>query len=204
MNMFQELDYLIELIFETYINISHSWGKNNEHRLFNLKKKCISGIRDNPALFNLNWAYRDFITLNEEIIHFIFLLGQLKQIINTRIKTRNSIEYKIENYLLSHENGKVPINKCLNDLFGIRMILSDDPTHEEIRKHIIEKYPALRCIDSSKNDYTATHVYFRDDNYSFPWELQIWKIRDKDNNIKSHKKYKQDYTGWERQSKGGF
>lgn len=42
--------------------------------------------------------------------------------VNIRTKAKNSIEYKIKNYIENHENGKVPINKCLNDLFGIRII----------------------------------------------------------------------------------
>lgn len=52
--------------------------------------------------------------------------NELGQIINTRVKTHNSIEYKIENYRSNHEDGKIPINKCLNDLYGIRIILSED------------------------------------------------------------------------------
>ena len=28
-------------------------------------------------------------------------------------------------------------------------------------------YDNLKCIDSSKNEYKATHIYFRKDNYTF-------------------------------------
>lgn len=38
-------------------------------------------------------------------------------------------------------------------------------------------------------------------NNLFPWELQIWKKEDEENNLISHKMYKQDYTSWESEHK---
>lgn len=60
-------------------------------------------------------------------------------------------------------------------------------------------------MDSSKKEgnYKAIHVYFNKDNYAFPWELQIWNKQDEENNLESHKKYKQDYIKWESENKGG-
>ena len=45
----------------------------------------------------------------------------------------------------------------------------------------------------------ATHIYFqglRGDNFSFPWELQIWSKSDEKKNIDSHYKHKQSYKEW--------
>lgn len=125
--------------------------------------------------------------------------------INTRVKTQNSIEFKTKNYSENHENGKVPINKCFNDLFGIRIILEQNLKHKDIQSFIKEKHKDLKCIDSSKKEgnYKATHVYFSTNNYTFPWELQIWNKADEENNLKSHEKYKQDYVKWEAENKGG-
>lgn len=39
-----------------------------------------------------------------------------------------------------------------------------------------------------------------EDNYDFPWELQIWNPEDEQSNKKSHEKYKQGYTTWESES----
>lgn len=72
-----------------------------------------------------------------------------------------------------------------------------------LKEHLTKKYPFLKVIDSSKLTYKAIHVYFKVDNYSFPWELQIWNKNDEMNNIYSHQKYKQDYVRWEKESKGG-
>lgn len=60
-----------------------------------------------------------------------------------------------------------------------------------------------RCIDSSKGEYRATHLYFRDGNYTFPWELQIWGSCDEKSNLISHKKYKQEYITWEKEDEEG-
>jgi hypothetical protein len=54
-----------------------------------------------------------------------------------------------------------------------------------------------------RNKYIATHVYFKKDNFSFPWELQIWNKKDEEENILSHKMYKQHYIKWENNNKGG-
>lgn len=123
--------------------------------------------------------------------------------VNIRAKLRNSIEFKIKNYILNHENGEIPINKCLNDLFGIRIICKKEISNAQINELIRNKFPNLKCIDSSKKDYKATHIYFKKDNFSFPWELQIWNEINEKNNIYSHEKYKQDYVRWEKESKGG-
>ena len=74
---------------------------------------------------------------------------------------------------------------------------------DEILRLTNNKYKKLKCIDSTKNDYKAVHIYFKKDNYAFQWELQIWNKIDATNNIISHEKYKQDYVKWENENKGG-
>lgn len=125
--------------------------------------------------------------------------------VTARVKAQNSIEYKIQNYKTEkHEYGKVPINKCFNDLFGIRIILDSLLSFDQISSFIESTYPGkYKCIDSSKNAYKAVHLYFKKSNQSFPWELQIWNACDVESNFNSHKKYKQEYTTWEKESKEG-
>lgn len=53
---------------------------------------------------------------------------------------------------------------------------------------------ALQLVLKSKGDYRATHIYFYGkSNKNFPWELQIWKPEDYENNYDSHEKHKQEY-----------
>lgn len=87
--------------------------------------------------------------------------------------------------------------------FGIRIICKDSLDFRLLKDYFIKQYPNLKTIDSSKKNYKALHIYFKKDNYSFPWELQIWNQIDEINNIDSHEKYKQDYVNWEKESKGG-
>ena len=87
--------------------------------------------------------------------------------------------------------------------FGIRIITNEELSINQIINFVHSKYPNLKVIDSSKGEYKATHIYFRDGNYNFQWELQIWNKCDELNNIESHRKYKQEYVKWEKGNKGG-
>lgn len=202
--MLNELEKLINFIQNEYIEFNEKWRESNYYTQINLKTNLVCDLLDNEELLNVIFNYREFINENN-----IKLLMDFKQFnsnqakVNIRTKTKNSIEYKIKNYIQNHENGEVPINKCLNDLFGIRIICTEEITNEQIMQLIKEKFKKLKCIDSSKLEYTATHIYFKQDNFTFQWELQIWNEIDEIANINSHEKYKQDYVKWEKENKGG-
>lgn len=202
--MFEELDRLINFIQKEYIEFNEKWQKSNYYYKFNLKNNLVCDLLNNEMMLETIFNYREFINENN-----IPLLMDFKQFnseiskVNIRTKTKNSIEFKIKNYNDNHENGKIPIEKCLNDLFGIRIICSQKLNYDEIVNFIKEKHKKLKCIDSSKKDYKATHIYFKQDNFNFQWELQIWNKEDEINNINSHEKYKQDYVKWEKENKGG-
>lgn len=202
--MFEELDKLINFIQKEYIEFNEEWQKSNYYYKFNLKNNLVCDLLNNEMILETIFNYREFINENN-----IQLLMDFKQFnseiskVNIRTKTKNSIEFKIKNYNDNHENGKIPIEKCLNDLFGIRIICSQKFNYDEIVNFIKEKHKKLKCIDSSKKDYKATHIYFKQDNFNFQWELQIWNKEDEINNINSHEKYKQDYAKWEKENKGG-
>ncbi len=202
--MLEELDKLINFIQTEYIDFTKKWEKSYNYSKINLKSTLVCDVLENKILLDAIINYREFI--NENNIQLVMDFKQFsteKSKVNIRTKAKNSIEYKIKNYIENHENGKVPINKCFNDLFGIRMICKDELTYTKIADLINNKYSDLKCIDSSKKDYRATHIYFKKDNFSFQWELQIWNKADEKNNIESHEKYKQDYVRWENENKGG-
>ena len=128
-----------------------------------------------------------------------------------RVKLKNSIEDKIDNYIKNHEEGKVSVNKCINDIYGVRIIFNENIEYDDIKKYIDIKNKEstldlkLKCTDATKpkENYVATHIYFKKGNYSFQWELQIWDKMHEQTNIISHEKYKQDYTIWEKENRGG-
>ncbi|MBR3002599.1 MAG: hypothetical protein IKF38_03425 [Clostridia bacterium] len=204
--MIEELYKLIDYIQEEYRKSEENWLKNENYNKINLKKKCVIDILTNEELMNLIFNYRAF--LKKQDLSFIFdNFPSFRSKVNSRIKTENSTSYKITNYIKNHNNGKEPIIKCFNDLFGMRIICIEPLTYEQIKKALANKCPNLLVIDSSKDNgkyqYKATHIYFKSDNYYFRWELQVWNECNEQNNIISHKKYKEEYIKWEQENKGG-
>ena len=168
------------------------------------QKRLVINAREDADLLNRVWRYRSLI--NDELVRIMFDIQTIefeKSSVTSRVKAQNSIEYKIENYCNNHENGKIPLKKCMNDLLGIRIIIDDEFSYNDVKAYMKENYPKYKCIDSSKLSYVATHIYFENGNYFFPWELQIWSQNDEKGNFLSHKEYKQDYTRWEVENKGG-
>ena len=202
--MLEELEKLIEFIQTEYLHFNKKWQNSNYYTKINLKDNLVIDLSENEEILNAVFNYREFINENN-----IKLLMAFKQFstenakVNIRTKAKNSIEYKIKNYIENHENGKVPINKCLNDLFGIRIICTEKIENSKISELVKSKFENLKCIKSYRKDYKATHIYFRQGNFNFQWELQIWNKEDEINNINSHEKYKQDYIKWEKENKGG-
>ncbi len=202
--MLEELDKLIDFIQIEYKVLTEKWEQSVYYHKINLKSNLVCDVLGNKQMLEAIVNYREFI--NENNIQLVMDFKQFntdKSKISIRTKAKNSIEYKIKNYVENHENGKVPINKCFNDLFGIRIICDKELTNSQIAKIVDSKYKNLKCIDSSKETYKATHIYFKKNNFSFQWELQIWNKINEIDNIISHEKYKQDYIKWENENKGG-
>ena len=201
--MFDDLGKVIVAIQKDYDRICNVWNASIEKPI-NLKKRLVINARENSEILNIIWKYRSLI--NDELISIMFNLHTIQYMnssVTSRVKAQNSIEFKLENYFENHEDGKIPLKKCLNDLLGIRIVIDGDFTYQDVKQYMDEKFPGYKCIDSSKLSYIATHIYFENGNSFFPWELQIWKKQDEKNNFISHKEYKQDYTKWEKESKGG-
>ena len=202
-SVFDELKDLIYYIQTVYTEITNEW-LHGESAKINLKKSQVSDIDVDGTIYKSIMGYVRL--LNERSAGITLQLYFVCSCqVTARVKAQNSIEYKIQNYKTDrHEFGKIPINKCVNDLFGVRIILESPLTFKEIHTFVEETYQGkYRCIDSSKLDYKAVHLYFRENNQSFPWELQIWNRCDVESNFASHKKYKQEYTTWEKESKEG-
>ena len=135
-------------------------------------------------------------------IDFISFL-RMKLLILSVIISMSSLQDKINRYYAEkkHEYGKISINKCVNDILGIRLIFNEEENLHEIMNYINKKYNNLKSIDSSKDGYVATHAYFiKNDNSKFQWELQLWNKKDVENNKECHEKYKQEYTKFENTS----
>ena len=197
-----EIKKLIDFIEKTYLKISKDWTKDDKYHPLNMKTSRVENIYNDEKLLLYVFNYRTFI--NEHTINItddIQGLGLLNTV-NTRVKALNSIQDKIEKYENKKESGKIPIKKCLNDIFGLRIILNKSISYDEIIKYIEDNYTNLKCIKAFRGEYKAVHVYFgNDDNMKFQWELQIWNKEDEHTNLVSHAKHKQEYTKWEKENK---
>lgn len=204
-NPFDELKILIDHIEPLYAEMTAEWQNRTDAEI-NLKKLMVSDIDADGSVYKTILGYVQF--LNERSAAITLQLSSVCSYkVRARVKAQNSIEYKIFNYMTErHEFGKVPINKCFNDLLGVRIVLGSPLTYDEIRAFIETTYPGkYKCINSTKPNfgYKAVHIYFKESNRSFQWELQIWNACDEQANIISHSKYKQGYTVWENEIKKG-
>lgn len=194
----KDLESVICCINNRFINFCTLWEKSSSYKRVNLKKKSVKDATEGSDVLKAIYAYRSFLSGKIVGLEMLFnekIIGDSR--IFTRLKTPNSIKDKITKYTKwKKEKGGVPICKCLNDIFGVRIIQSNAVNTEQIIDILKEHSINSKCIDSSKGYYNAIHVYFQNTNFDFPWELQIWEKRNEENNTKSHAKYKQDYTEW--------
>ena len=113
-----------------------------------------------------------------------------------RVKTRESIDYKIERF--NQNEDQYPVNNWLNDIFGARIILNEKSIAEvlDLLDGWHEEFGLKNWYMRSKDGYKGLHIYFKNrNNFYFPWELQIWDERDIDGNIASHEKFKRNFVG---------
>lgn len=197
------LNELINDIWLKYVEITKLWKTKDINLCFNLKKVSIKKVSNNSEMYKTIIDYRNFIFENFELIKQLKYLKEEQYSANflCRTKNLNSIDAKLIGYIESeiHNYGEVPTIKCFNDLLGFRYIYHKD---ENITISnlllIVEKLGLsdnIKVIDSDKADgYKAIHIYFRYDNYSFPWELQFWNEINAQNNKDNHEKYKQKYV----------
>lgn len=126
----------------------------------------------------------------------------------TRIKEMLSMDQKVKNYKLGKLQGEVIFNKCLNDIFGARIIIKNDIDFEMLSQYLRDEFKnKIKLTDADKVvGYKARHVYVRSAPGHFQWEMQIWHECDEKRNIELHEQYKRGYITqlkeWEKQKNG--
>ncbi|HII4481711.1 hypothetical protein [Clostridium perfringens] len=196
------LDYYINVFYiinDEYTKYCNKWIEKVVKK-YNLRKTCVCDIYSKN-----NGIDKDFKEFMDCFIEGLALLSitiaykinnfnsELK--IRSRVKDPQSILDKINK---KSQGDKYPINKCLNDLFGLRIV---DSNYKENIDNIIDYLECseynIRKMSRIKEDYKGYHIYFKQDkNIYFPIELQIWDSEDEFNNYESHKVYKEDYVNW--------
>ncbi|MEI6745034.1 MAG: hypothetical protein WCL34_03665 [Methylococcaceae bacterium] len=111
-----------------------------------------------------------------------------------RVKTRESIDDKIERF--SSREDQYPVNNWLNDIFGVRIILTDDEIKSvmDLLDDWQDELSLKNWYLRDKEGYRGLHIYFKNkSNFYFPWELQIWDTKDIQCNIQNHEKFKRNF-----------
>lgn len=208
MNNLIDLKELIDKVYKTYIKVCKDWENNRKLPLFNQVKVTINDVFEQLNLFVDIFQYRDF--LNNKEVDEILYLSTLNNIEHMRVKQFNSILFKLVNYqtkLVNGKSGTIALNKCLNDILGLRVITEKAFAFEDVRRMVKENYLSFKCIEAIRGEYKAIHIYIKEDNYHYLWEIQLWYIDDVKKNYESHKQHKQAYTKWEelfKNIKGGL
>lgn len=204
-----QVEEMIKLVTSHQDNFNELYFSNPHSGPYNLNKKRIDHIFCpiqqriiNEELNEYCYGYRQSLTsfhishiLSNPFLQSTAAAFVATQRLKSRVKNSVSMADKIKKYALNDShNGAIPINKCLNDLLGFRMLLPNrESLHDQIAT-LCSSNSRTKCVDSSKGDYKATHVYIRGTkNFHFPWELQIWDPEHAETNDHSHAQYKQDY-----------
>lgn len=198
---------LKESIKESLLIVQSLYNKADNHlyinkEMINLNKekvKRISLINDSDFYFDFFNAVAKYRENLKQLVAENPFNNRL--MLESRIKNINSISSKIYQYInMKSERGEVSISKCLNDLYGVRIIISRVNFKSALKIiHEAAKETGINCkiINASKQKYRAVHMYFKGDAYSVRWEIQFWLACDDKKNRDSHAIYKQMYTKWE-------
>lgn len=73
--------------------------------------------------------------------------------------------YKLDKYYQGKEKGKMPIQKCINDILGFRIITDTNLMDSEEWNGICEELKKEKVIyffyNRKDGDYKGIHIYFK-------------------------------------------
>lgn len=205
----QDINYIksVILIMNKYhLRYSQSFFEKYP-KPFNLKKKQINYVIEGQKdKFDMDFVFEDYISSYCKKLTFTQLLitQEVKKLdeyeFSSRVKQPQSRLSKLLTYRFEkQEQGKSPINKCLNDLFGCRIILTYDDIEAtyDIIDSEVKEITNVKVTKKNNDDYEAIHIYCKGlDNTYFPWEIQIWHSDKVESNKISHERHKQSYLEW--------
>lgn len=132
--------------------------------------------------------------LHESINDYLMKASFIDSSFVYRVKTSESIIDKIGRF--QRKEDSYPVNKWMNDIFGIRIIIEDEMVSEVLVNLECwkEAYSLQKFYERDKEGYKGIHLYFKNNsNFYYPWEMQIWKKSDVEGNIESHRKHKRNF-----------
>lgn len=197
---------VINVINKQHIKYTENF-LNNYPKPVHLKKKRVDHIiTGQESDYTLDFLFEDYLTKYCKKLSFtqLFVKQEISKMASyeftLRVKQPESRLSKLLTYRFEKaEKGKLSVNKCLNDLFGCRVILEFNSINDayNILEQKLKDYDFIKLNKKDTQGYKAIHIYFEGLNKKyFPWELQIWHKDDEISNKKSHANHKQSYLKW--------
>lgn len=129
---------------------------------FNLKNTISSVVANN----SIDSDFQELVNSYKKELNSI--VGGISDIQNKfvgiryRIKQAESISEKLLYYMTDvHEFGKVPLNKCLNDLLGFRILVIDLESVYATLKHDDRVTSITKMYLRTDGGYSGIHLYFK-------------------------------------------
>jgi len=185
MNNIEKTKKIIKVINDVHLQYSHDYFETGKVEKINLAKTSVPVEHILRYRLNLHESINDYLVEHDlENITYYY-----------RVKTSESILDKIERY--SRNADKYPVNNWLNDIFGVRMILTSDDL-AQIQEQLDgwqDEFGLKNWYFRDKDHYRGLHIYFKNkSNFYFPWELQLWDENDVELNIREHRLHKRGFV----------
>ncbi len=203
----QLLESLIVAIQKLHSECSSNWEKTCIDRYrFNQRSTKVIDVKENDSIMESILQYVDY--LKEVDFSGLTSLNTAGFTVTARIKNGNSILDKYEDYInYRPEKGEVSIQKCFNDLYGIRAIIDTSSISKVeieslLKRNDIGAIVEIKDVPANQSGYgyKAIHIYFKTDNFTYRWELQVWLSDKEVANTLSHKFHRYKYKNWESES----
>jgi len=183
----QKVERLIDEINKLHKSYSVDYFEAGEIEKINLSKTITHVPIEHILKYRLN--------LHESINDYLIDANLSNIDYYYRVKTSESINDKIKRY--AQQKGKYPVNNWLNDIFGCRMLLNE--TEIKQLESVLDTWKEIHGLKNwytrEKDGYKGIHIYFKNQsNFYFPWELQIWDVKDADGNREAHRKMKRSFV----------
>lgn len=177
MNSLDILNRIIPLIDRLYLKYNQIYFAGKPKVYIMNKLSCTDALNDGilfviPNYLSLLQQYQ-IDTINNRCKCFL-------PCIRYRVKRYATASQKLKaKSLLEKENGSYNIGKVINDLMGFRIILPNINENKDKIELILERYKDKGIISR----------YFKESNKTFPWELQIWDMKDEMQNNSLHSEH---------------
>ena len=103
--MNENLKKIIQFIQNKHSEISYKWKENENYIKINFSNKEVRDIINNDEILDNVFKYRDFLNENNIQLTMDFEKFNINNDkVNTRVKLKNSVEFKLKNYMSERHN----------------------------------------------------------------------------------------------------